>query len=117
MSFQEVQNCTQDSDSPVNDKNQRNNTLRWNNWRIQNFLEKTEVDLSFPGKNNTIEFSPNGREIQWIKWIQGIWQITEAWIGDNLPFCYLCLVLSSLSLMQEVVGSRLTLFAKIFGKF
>ena len=37
----------------------------------------------FP-KGHTIEFSLNGRVIQWIQRIKGIWQITDAWIWFNL---------------------------------
>ena len=46
------------------------------------------------------------------------WSMNWAQFKD--PLCYLCLhsaVVSSLFLMQEVVGSRLILFAKIFYKF
>ena len=37
-----------------------------------------------------MEFYLNGREIQWI---QGIWLITEAWIGVNLKILSLTCVL------------------------
>ena len=51
--------------------------------------------------------------IMWIQRIQRIWGITEAWIGFSKDLlCYLCLsglVVSSLSLTQEILGSNPTL--------
>ena len=53
-----------------------------------------------------MEFSLNESEIQWIQQIQGIWQITQAWIELNLKILSATcdLVACDLSLTREVAG-------------
>ena len=53
----------------------------------------------------TMEFSLNGTGIHWIHQIQGIWYITEAWIGVSFkdPVSNMCLA-GACSLTQEVGG-------------
>ena len=74
--------------------------------------QKVQIYLKSPPNKNSIEFFLSGRGIQCIKWIQAIW-IGLHWIGLHV---FMTLV-SYLSLMQDVMGSRLIFIPKNILKF
>ena len=72
-------------------------------------LSLNNIKLAILAIKLYIGVSLNGSEIQWIRRIQGIWQITEAWIGLNLKMlsvtCFAGTVVASLSPYPEIGDS------------
>ena len=97
--------------------NSRNSLFDWFNsvyhFSLSFFCGTTGTSefYGFPTMWEVLEFSLNGTEIQWI---QGIWWITEAWIGLNLKILSLTFVLLALSLSgllhKRWLGGRLKSF-------